>query len=271
MSAFKDLKRALATILLFTIIGCDVMEYHPYDTRIEGMTSMNSRNIVRIEESLKGATTFRFAFITDTQRWYDETEDVVKNINNRTDIDFVVHGGDLTDFGATKEFIWQRDILNGLKMPYVSVIGNHDCLGTGEEMFNKIFGNPNFAFTAGNVRFVCMNTNALEFDYSHPVPDFTFLKKEREGFPTEASRTLFVMHVKPGDEQFNNNVKDVFQYVLRTYPTPLCCLYGHGHKLAADNLFGDGLMYYQCSNIKDRKYLLFTINEEGYEYEVVDF
>ena len=248
-----------------------MIEYHPYDARIDGMTNINQCNIVRIEEGLQDADTFRFAFITDTQRWYDETEDVVAAINQRTDIDFVIHGGDLTDFGATKEFLWQRDILNGLKVPYVCLIGNHDCLGTGEEVFKKVFGNPNFSFTAGDVHFVCLNTNALEYDYSEPVPNFYFMHHELDSFPIKAKRSLFAMHTKPGDEQFNNNVSDVFQYTLHSFPTPLCCIYGHGHKLAANNLFGDGLMYYQCSNIKDRIYLVFTINKEGYEYETVSF
>lgn len=261
----------IAILPLSLLAGCDMIEYHPYDARVEGMTNINARNIKRIEESLRGAETFRFAFITDTQRWYDETEDAVQAINRRTDIDFVLHGGDLTDFGVTKELLWQRDILNGLKVPYVCLIGNHDCLGTGEEVFNRVFGDPNFSFTAGDVHFVCLNTNALEYDYSEPVPDFQFMKEELDSFPAEAGRTLFAMHTKPFDEQFNNNVAHVFEYVLSSFPTPLCCIYGHGHKLAADDLFGDGLMYYQCSNIKDRKYLLFTINKEGYDYEVVSF
>ena len=34
------------------------------------------------------------------------------------DIDFVLHGGDVSDFGLTDEFLWQRDFMNGLKVPY---------------------------------------------------------------------------------------------------------------------------------------------------------
>lgn len=267
----SNIAKGIVLSTLLAITACDMMEYHPYDARIKGMTHINSRNIVRIEEELKGAETFRFAFITDTQRWYDETEDAVQSINQRTDVDFVIHGGDLTDFGATQELLWQRDILNNLKIPYVCLIGNHDCLGTGEEVFTKVFGDPNFSFTAGDVHFVCLNTNALEYDYSEPVPDFKFMQHERDSFPKEAKRTLFAMHTKPKDEQFNNNVANIFQHVLHTFPTPLCCIYGHGHKLAADNLYGDGLMYYQCSNIKDRIYMIFTINKEGYSYETIHF
>jgi 3',5'-cyclic AMP phosphodiesterase CpdA len=60
-------------------------------------------------------------FTGDTQGWFDDTKDMVKSINNHHTIDFVVHGGDITDFGITKEFEWQRDILNGLQVPYVVI------------------------------------------------------------------------------------------------------------------------------------------------------
>ena len=115
--------------------------------------------------------------ISDTQRWYNSTEDVVKALNARGDIDFVIHGGDQSDFGVTKEFIWMRDIFNKFQMPYVCLLGNHDCLGTGEDAYRAIYGDPNFAFTAGNVRFICLNTNAMEYDYSEPVPRFQFYQK----------------------------------------------------------------------------------------------
>ena len=84
----------------------------------------------RIEANCQGKTTIRFVTMGDSQRWYDETKDFVKAINQRNDIDFVIHGGDMSDFGLTKEFLWQRDIMNGLHVPYVALIGNHDCLGT---------------------------------------------------------------------------------------------------------------------------------------------
>ena len=41
---------------------------------------------------------------------------------------------------VTDEFLWQRDIMNKLKIPYVVLLGNHDCLGTGEETYRAIFG-----------------------------------------------------------------------------------------------------------------------------------
>jgi predicted MPP superfamily phosphohydrolase len=157
-----------------------MFESHPYDVHITGERNLTQKNIDLIEQQTKGKKSIRFAVISDTQRWYDETEDAVKAINARGDIDFVVNTGDMSDFGATKEFLLQRDIYSKFNMPNVCVIGNHDHLGTGLDTYKAVFGDTNFAFTAGNVRFICLNTNALEYDYSEPVPDFTFIKNELE-------------------------------------------------------------------------------------------
>ena len=198
--------------------GCDMIEYHPYDLNIKGDTDINRRNIQSIEASLNGKEEVSFILISDTQRWYDETEDAVNAINERNDVDFVIHCGDLSDFGMKMEFEKQRDILNRLNVPYVCLLGNHDCLATGKEVFNTIFGDENFSFTAGNVRFVCLNTNALEFDYSEAVPDFSFLERELQNFPSQAAKTVIAMHAPPRSEQFNNNIARVFQYCISQFP-----------------------------------------------------
>ncbi len=39
----------------------------------------------------------------------------------------------------------------------------------------------------------------------------------------------------------------------------------------ASDMFDDGIIYYECADIKKRSFLLFTISEEGYDYEVVEF
>ena len=65
--------------------GCDMIEYHPYDLDIDGETDVNRRNIERIETATYGKKEIRFAVISDTQRWYDETEDAVEALNLRDD------------------------------------------------------------------------------------------------------------------------------------------------------------------------------------------
>lgn len=264
-------KLTIPTLCCMLFGGCDLIDYHPYDVRIDGETGINDKNIARIETLCQGKDTLRFAFMGDSQRWYDETQDFVTDVNRRDDIDFVIHGGDLSDFGVTDEFLWQRDILNGLKMPYVALIGNHDCLGTGEETFRAVFGNPNFAFIAGRVKFVCLNTNAIEYDYSRPIPDFDFMENEMTERVDEFGRTVIAMHIRPYYGDFNNNVARVFQRYVNLYPDIQFCLAAHEHRLAEEDLFDDGIMYYLSDCMKHRNYYIFTLTPDGYEREVVYF
>ena len=264
----------LSKLLFIPLIGlfmgsCDMIDYHPYDVRISGPTDINNRNIAKIEANCKDKTTIRFVTMGDSQRWYDETQDFVNHLNKRDDIDFVIHGGDFSDFGVTDEFLWQRDIMNKLKVPYVGLIGNHDCIGTGEETYRAIFGDPNFSFIAGRIKFVCLNTNALEFDYSRPIPDFDFINAQLEDRHEEYDRTIFSMHIRPFCFEFNNNVAQVFQYSIKRFPGLLFCTAAHEHHVFEEDLFDDGVMYYMSDCMKNRSYYIFTVTPDGYEREVV--
>ena len=249
----------------------DLFEAHPSDGNVTGETNINLKNIKLIESRCTDKTTIRFVMTGDTQGWYSETENFVKAINARDDIDFVIHGGDISDFGLTKEFIWQRDILNKLKIPYVVIIGNHDCLGTGKHVYNRIFGEKNFSFLAGNVKFVCLNTNALEYDYSHPIPDFNFIEDQRISSMQNHEKTIVAMHAPPYSEIFNNNVAKGFQERIKLFPDLQFCLYAHVHHINVKDIFDDGVIYYSSACIEKRNYLLFTITPDSYTYEVIDF
>lgn len=264
------MKRFLLLFSIAFLVGC--VEYHPYDMRIEGAKGVNAANIERIECECVGKRELKVAVISDSQRWYDELEDAIEDINSRDDIDFVLHAGDVADFGLRDEFEIQRDMLQKLERPSVCLIGNHDCLATGEYVFQEVFGELNFAFTAAGVRFICLNTNALEFDIREPVPNFEFLDEQIRLSPDGgATRSVVVMHAQPYSDQFNNNVATIFQHYLHRFPDLLFCVHGHGHSFREVDIFGDGIVYYQTDCVGHRGYLIFTINEEGYECEQVRF
>lgn len=261
-----------AIILTASLHSCELIDYHPYDVRISGESDINAKNIMRIEDKCKDKEKIKVAAIGDTHKWYDELKLLIKDINSRIDIDFVIHDGDMSEFGYTQEFIWTRDYLQDLNIPYVSLIGNHDCLGTGKEAFEAIFGPTDFSFIAGNIKFVCLNTNALEYDYSQPIPDFEFIIDESTSRTDEFSHSVACMHARPGDDVFNNNVSTVFHHYLKMIPGLMCCINGHGHSLKNDDIFGDGIIYHQTTSLDDRAYLLFTFNNDGtYECEEIHF
>lgn len=270
MKTIQALLVSLACLTLFS--GCDIIDYHPYDANFSGTRDINNTNIARIESEMAGRDSLRFAVISDTQRWYDETADAVSNINARGDIDFVIHCGDLTDFGATNEFEWMRDELEKLQPPYVCLIGNHDCLANGVNVFEAMFGARNFSFTAGNTHFICLDTNALEHDYSVPIPNFDFIQADLDSLSDNVTRTVVAVHAAPGTDQFNNNVADFFQETIRKFPSLQFCLCGHEHATAILEPFDDGIYYYECTCAKKREYLVFTLTSEGgVGYEVVSY
>lgn len=280
---------------LSLLASCDNFEYHPYAANIDGPVDINRRNIEQIKARVDSLP-LRFAFVTDTQGSYDELEVALSRISKRGDVDFIVHGGDMTDFGLPKEFMWCRDMMNSVSLPWITVIGNHDCLGNGEQTFTHIFGEKNYSFTVAGVHFVCLNTNALEYDYSEPVPNLDFIEKDaaevaslNAAAPGSVTHTVAVMHSRPYDEQFNNNVAKAFLYYLHSYPgmgyddekvadesapdykqgtaARGFCINGHNHSTTVFDINDEGLLFYQCANMEKRAYLIVTITEEGYEVE----
>lgn len=266
------MKNIYFLLLCLCFYACDVINYHPYDGRLNSdtETGINRKNIERITSLCENKDTIRFAFMGDTQESLDETKKFVEHINRGDSVDFVIHGGDIADFGMTKEFEWTHDVMKKLNVPYVALIGNHDILGNGDGVFRKMYGNENYSFIAGDIKFVCLNTNALEYDYSNPVPDFGFIKQELADSLSH-TRTIVVMHAPPGNEQFNNNVMDVFHLYIKNFPSLLFCLHAHEHNFKVRDIFEDGVLYYGCENMGKKSYLLFIVTKEGYTYELVRF
>lgn len=266
----KRLQIVASLFLLFALSGCDLIDYHPYNVDINGPKNLTAKNISLIEKQCAGKDTIRFAQISDTQRWYDETEALVASINKITDLDFVIHTGDQADFGLSQEYEWMRSILMRLKVPYICVIGNHDCIGTGETAYRMMYGTDNFSLNASFLHIVSLNTNAYEYDYSDDVPNFTFLKKDKASVPDTVTNTIVAMHVGPWMYEFNDNVADYFNYRTKQYPNLMFCICGHDHRTHTYYPFGDdGPVYYECGSAKYKNYILYTVTRESYTHEIV--
>ena len=272
--------------------ACDSFEYHPYASNIYGRKNIHKESIAEIERICMGRDTVCFAFITDTQGSLDETQDAIAYLRGRSDVLFLLHGGDQSDFGLTKEFLWCRDVMETLHKPYLCVIGNHDCLGTGEHTFETIYGKDNFSLNAAFLHIVGLNTVALEYDYSHPVPDFNFMEEDITATLQHDSitNTLVIMHARPFDEQFNNNVAKVFQRYITAYPGMReddvrynddserngsrkrgVCINGHRHSTDVRDLFNDGVLYRGLENMEHRVLQIYTITRDGYDVETVSY
>jgi len=248
-----------------------MFDTHPYDVNFKGEIGINNRQMAEIERRFADRDTLRIAFISDTHLWMSDARDEVADINRRVDIDFVVHCGDLTDTGTALEFEWSRDVLSGLHFPYVALVGNHDFLGTGDQSYTTIFGRTDFCFIANRIKFVCLNTNATEYDFMAAVPDFDFMEEEFAKDSARFDRTIVVMHAPPYSDQFNNNVCKAFRRYLDFFPGLMCCIYGHNHSDKVVDIYGDGLLFYGIDCAEHRNYRIFTITKDGYEVEQIRF
>lgn len=262
--------RLFVLLLLFLLTSCDDMfDTHPYDVQFNGEKAINEKNIDKIETAFASKDTLRVAFISDTHGWYSDTRDEVAALNARGDIDFVMHCGDLTDTGTSKEFEWIRDLLSSLRVPYVALIGNHDYLGTGDQAYKVLFGQMDFSFIAARIKFVCLNTNATEYDYMAAVPNFDFMEEEFTRNSERFDRTVVVMHAAPYSDQFNNNVCKAFRRYLDFFPGLMCCIHGHGHDNNTTEPYSDGLKFYSIASADHRNYRVFTFTPDDYEEEIV--
>ena len=266
------MKKTIICLLILTLCSCgDVFQYHPYDVRISGNHHINTTNMERIERECLNKAEIRVAVISDSHGWLTTLKKAISHINARNDIDFIIHCGDLTDCATTKEFVASRDALLQLHQPWVALIGNHDFLGTGDEAYDYIFGEVDFSFIAGRTKFICLNTNATEYDYIAAVPNFDFMENEITSRDAEYDHSVVVMHAAPYTDQFNNNVAKSFGHYLQFFKQLHCVIYGHEHRLEQGDIYHNGLLFYGMDTTNHNNYAVFTFNQTGYTHETVYF
>ena len=172
----------LITIISFT--SCkDTFEYSPYAIDFdEENSNVNQKSINRIVKNTKTENdTIRIIFTGDTHRAFDEFDNFVTKANSidySNPIDFVIHQGDISDFGLPKLYLWGNSYLLKLNVAYLVVLGNHGLVGNGGDSYKKMFGEYNFSFIYGDIKFIFINTNGLESGFKGDVPDINWLDSQ---------------------------------------------------------------------------------------------
>src|SRR6187401_2235503 len=97
---YRKLATSFCLAVLLGTSACEQIEYSPNEVRLEeDEKDLTRKNFDKIQAlNLDKKSSFRFAVISDTQRFYDEVDDAVEALNKRNDIDFVIIDGDITDF-----------------------------------------------------------------------------------------------------------------------------------------------------------------------------
>jgi predicted MPP superfamily phosphohydrolase len=261
---------ALSIPLCLGLASCDKFEFSPNEVKLEeNEQDLTRKNIEMLQQlHLEKRPSFRFAVISDTQRFYDELDDVVEALKQRSDIDFVLLTGDITDFGITKEYRWVNERLDKLHVPVLTVIGNHDCQGNGKKIYQAMYGPMDYTVNIGRNRFVFINTNSLEF--TEPVPDLDFFRaalKDTQNF----DNAFVLSHIAPYDGDFNKSLEQEFARISRESKVKVS-IHGHQHGYTPERKFyNDGVDYLIVGSVEKRGYEEITVAGEQITLKRIEF
>jgi Icc protein len=261
------MKPIIVTLLALCLVSCkDLFQYSPNEVRLdEHEKNLNQKNIQKIR-ALPPRESFRFILIGDSQRFYEEVDDFVASVNAMDDIAFVVLAGDITDFGLNREYRWMADRLGKLKVPYIGVIGNHDMLANGREVYRQMFGEENFSFTYAGTRIVCLNTCSNERGFDGTIPDMPWLTRALAD-TLNYENAFVVSHMPPFDVGFDRRMEQSYAQLMSSNKRVKMSLHGHQHTASRTSPYGDGFEYLVVGSMNKRGYYLISIGDKGFAVE----
>ncbi|MES2454513.1 MAG: metallophosphoesterase [Bacteroidota bacterium] len=264
------MKVVLPFLLCLVLLSCNHFEFSPNQSfdRIS-LKDINQTNLKKLGNGADDDT-IKFVLTGDSQKSRDETVEFCKAVNAIPGIDFVILDGDISEFGILKEMTWISRTLTDLKMPYVAVIGNHDETSRGREVFLNMFGELNYSFVYGGIKFVCHDSNSREYNFNGRIPDIPWLKNELK---PSASVTGYVAisHVPANSMDFDSNLFKDYTGAFAQTPGFLASLNAHTHNYELFYPDKSGIPYIITSAMENTEFLLVQIVNNKLTYERVFF
>lgn len=263
------LKLLVVAFLITFLSGCDFVEFNPNEIRLEEEEkNLNNKAIAKLRKAERGDT-LNFVFMGDTQRFYDETDDFVKSVNQLPyPVDFVIHAGDIADFGLVSEFKWVHRSMKKLRAPYVVVVGNHDLVANGPKIYRKMYGEFDFVFDIADYRFIFFNSNSREYNFNGKVPDLDWLDQQLKEVP-EGKKIFLVSHVPPFSTDFDASLEEAYTQLVARNPAVLASLHGHEHSF--NNIVENGVRYFITASVTNRGYALFRVSANALDVQQIRY
>ncbi|UII19363.1 metallophosphoesterase family protein [Fulvivirga ligni] len=254
--------------LILSVSAC--FEYNPNQIILDDdEKDLTAKNLSQIQ-STEPSDTFQLIFMGDTQRFYDQSADFVDVANTIPDISFVVHGGDISDFGLVTEYRWVHDIMSDLQRPYLTVVGNHDLLANGKKVYAEMYGELNYSFEYGGHKFIFLNTNSREYDFNGKVPDLNWLDAEIEDNPNDLD-VVVISHVPPFDADFDPNLVKPYTQLLASKPKVKLSLHAHTHSFLDEKYYEDGVEYFVTTAMIKRGFAVIKLWNGGYDIKKIEY
>jgi len=176
---------------------------------------------------------FRFAWLSDTHVGSTTGEQdlraAVRDLNSLTGLSFVVHSGDVTEYGSREQLRLAKEILDGIKIPCHIIPGNHDTKWSesGATDFPRIWKEDRFVFEQGGFCFIGLHQGPLmKMGDGHWAPqDVRWLAETLKKLPKDQP-IIFVTHY-PIDDGIANWY--VVLDLLKKYNTQVVLCHGHAN------------------------------------------
>jgi len=265
--------RFLFVALLLSILSSSckkLFSYNANEIQIEEKDrNQNIKNIERLQ-SKEQKDSFRFVVISDCQRFYEEIDEFVGKINRYPDISFVVLNGDITDFGLRAEYLWISQRLQKLSFPFLVVIGNHDMLGNGRELYKQMFGPENFGFSYSGYKFIALNSNSQEVGHNDSLPDTSWLQQELSSTPSQEKIFVFA-HLAPFSGDFDRSLEQAYVKILASNGNVAYSIHGHEDISYLGQPYGPPVNYLVANSIKEESFVLINVNSNDITVEEIFF
>ena len=250
-------------LLMFFLSCSEMTDFSPYDAKTSHR-NLNNENISRILINEQRADSLVFVAISDSHSNYSDLSSTVNYINEMDDISFVVVCGDVTNLGLAQEYDDYYHIINGLDVPFITIIGNHDYLSNGKSIYNKMFGPTNFYFDIGNYRMVVFDN--IVWENGNHQPDFDWFSQTLS--TPEGMISVACYHIHPLDPQMENGYADKMKEIIETNSVTLS-IFGHGHDYWEKNM--NNRRYLMVPDITMRNISKITLASQAANIEILNF
>lgn len=123
-----------------------------------GLESVHALQVELVQNRLAGRDSFQFAVVGNINNSIGVFERQIIPMLNASGASFVVSTGNAVSDGGEDKYRALRGTLGRLGVPYLLTFGENEADGLGGSRFYRRFGPYFFAFTAGSVRFVFLDT-----------------------------------------------------------------------------------------------------------------